>query len=420
MTLVKSRRVLVSSFTCKADGKSETYSGYKWLEQIARYCDTTLVTADDNAISDKWQRIQTSRKFRFKNKFIRRLNGEVHFDYFWFNYQTRCRLKRSIAEYDLVHHVVPIAPRYPNSIGCLAQKFILGPIGGGLRVPERFRREVEGNEEWFYKLRALDRTRLDYDPFLRSTYNAADLILLVGSYMFDLIPQRYHSKCRVILETGIDAHCIKYEPRATASSDVPIKLLYVGRIVPYKGLIYLLRALSQLPEEARSSFKLTVVGDGGGGGYEKQCKDFVAHKHLQRLVSFVGFKTKAEIAAFYQECDLFVFPSLAETSGNVVIEAMAMGRPVIAMNCGGPAEVVSSSGGFLLEPKNPEFFIETMKETFLVISRNRSQLAAKGIGARKIIEERFDWERKGDALQKIYDEVLQAGSEIACGPKHVI
>src|SRR6185437_6601725 len=78
-------KVLVSSFTCKANGKSETYVGYKWLEQIARFCDTTLVTTDDEAVSDQWKKVQTWRQRTFKNKLLRRINGEVSFDYFSFN-----------------------------------------------------------------------------------------------------------------------------------------------------------------------------------------------------------------------------------------------------------------------------------------------------------------------------------------------
>jgi len=259
----KDIKVVVTSFTCKAGGKSETYVGYKWLEQIARFCDTTLLTADDEAISDQWQRVQTWRQTRFKNKLIRRLNGEMHFDYFGFNYQNKRQFKRTIAEYDLVHHVVPVAPRYPNSLGCLAKKFILGPVGGGLRAPESFRSEVEGHEEWYYKLRMLDRARFDFDPFLRGTYKAADLILLVGSYMYDLLPERYHHKCKVMLEVGVDAYEYKATRPLSANNSEPLKLLYAGRVVPYKGLIYALRALDRLPAQAKSKIQFTVIGDQG-------------------------------------------------------------------------------------------------------------------------------------------------------------
>jgi len=399
-------KVLVTSYTCKANGKSETYIGYKWLEQIARFCDTTLVTADDEAISDKWKRVQTVRQTRFKNKLIRRLNGEMHFEYFRFDYRNKRHFKRSIAEYDLVHHVIPQAPRYPDALGCMARKFILGPVGGGLRVPESFRPEVEGQEEWYLKLRMLDRARFDFDPFLRRTYNAADLILLVGSYMYDLLPERYHHKCKVMLDVGAEASEYKATRPLSADNREPLKLLYASRIVPYKGLIYALRAVDRLPPEAKSRIQFTVIGDQAQSGYEQACKDFVKTRGLEKIVTFFPFKPKHEIMEYYNQSDLFVFPSLAETGGTVVFEAMAMGRPVLAVRRGGPAESVAPEAGFLIDPQNPEYLVEHIKETLLEVLANRELIVAKGAGARKLLEDRHDWGKKGEAMMKIYEQVL--------------
>ena len=399
-------KVLVSSFTCKANGKSETYVGYKWLEQIARFCDTTLVTTDDEAVSDQWKKVQTWRQRKFKNKLLRRINGEVSFDYFSFNRRNKREFKRTIAEYDLVHHVVPVAPRYPNALGCMARKFILGPTGGGLRAPESFRHEVEGHEEWFYKLRMLDRARFDWDPFLRRTYNAADLILLVGSYMYDLLPERYHHKCKVMLEVGVEANEYKATRTLSADNRQPLKLLYAGRIVPYKGLIYALRALERLPAEAKSKIEFTVIGDRGESGYEQTCKDFVKTRGLEKIVTFLPFKPKHEVLAHYDASDMFVFPSLAEAGGTVVLETMAMSRPILAVRRGGPAESVAPEAGFLIDPRDPEYLVEQIKETLLQVLANRSLIVEKGAGARKTVEERFDWSKKGEALMAIYEQVL--------------
>ena len=410
-------KVLVSAFTCKANGKSETYVGYKWLEQIARFCDTTLVTSDDEAISDQWKKVQTWRQTKFKNKLLRRINGEVGFDYFGFNHRNKRQFKRTIAEYDLVHHIVPVAPRYPNALGCMAKKFILGPTGGGLRAPESFRQEVEGQEEWYYKLRMLDRARFDWDPFLRRTYNAADLILLVGSYMYDLLPERYHHKCKVMLEVGVEANEYKATRPLSADNRQPLKLLYAGRIVPYKGLIYALRALERLPEEAKSKIEFLVIGDRGESGYEQVCKDFVKASGLEKIVTFLPFKPKHEVLEYYNQSDMFVFPSLAEAGGTVVLEAMAMSRPVLAVRRGGPAESVAPEAGFLIDPRDPEYLVERIKETFLEVLANRELIVTKGAGARKTVEDRFDWAKKGEALMAIYEQVLGRHSGVNGQPK---
>jgi glycosyltransferase involved in cell wall biosynthesis len=413
----RNTKALVSCFTCKANGKSETYLGYKWLEQVARFCDTTLVTCDDEGASDRWKKVQTWKLTKYKNSLLRRLNGEIHFDYFRFNSRNRRHFKHSIAEYDLVHHVVPQAPRYPVSLGCMARKFVLGPVGGGLRVPESFRPEVEGREEWYYKLRMLDRARFDWDPFLRQTFNAADLILLIGSYMYDMLPERYHHKCKVMLDVGSDVRDYQATRPLSADQSQPLKLLYSGRIVPFKGLIYALRAVERLPAEAKNKIEFKVVGDRGEAGYEQDCKDFVKKHGLEKIVTFVPFRPREEILEFYNQSDLFVFPSLAETGGSVVLEAMAMSRGILAVRRGGPAESVLPQAGFLLEPRDPEYLVERIKETLLEILANRELIVAKGAGARRAVEERFDWNKKGEALMGMYEEVLGQRAVSKAEPK---
>ena len=139
----------------------------------------------------------------------------------------------------------------------------------------------------------------------------------------------------------------------------------------------------------------------------RRCKeDFVKTHGLEKIVTFLPFKPKHEILAHYDASDLFVFPSLAEAGGTVVLEAMAMSRPVLAVKRGGPAESVAPEAGFLIDPRNPEYLVEQIKEIFLQVLANRELIVAKGAGARKVVEDRFDWPKKGEAMMKIYEQVL--------------
>lgn len=400
-------RVLVSSFQCQSSGTSESYVGYNWLEQIARFNDVTLLTADTTSLPDGVLHMIPAKRFVLPTKFLRNLNGEVKLDYFWFNSRSMMKFRRSIGEYDLVHHVAPIAPRYPCGLGSVAKKFILGPVGGGLRVPTAYRMEVEKSEEFYFNLRKLDRLRLKYDPFLRKTFAAASRILIVGKYMFDILPEEYHAKCLPLLETGIDADSIDYSPLIGLSRvGRIINFLYVGRVVPYKGLIYALRAIARLPHAAKAAIRFHVVGDCAGSGYETLCRRFMVEHDLTQTVILHGPKSRSELHVFYEECDLFLFPSLAETSGNVVLEAMSKGRPVLAFNCGGPPEIVSSESGYLVEPGTPEQAVETIKNIIVDIIAKPEQLVQKGANARRVIEEKFVWKKKGEFLNNLYEEVL--------------
>ena len=101
-----------------------------------------------------------------------------------------------------------------------------------------------------------------------------------------------------------------------------------------------------------------------------------------------------------------MFPSLAETSGHVILEAMAMACPVMCVRYGGPAEMIDSEAGYLLDPHSPDQLVHDMRRVILDILENRSQLSDKRIASRRLIEKRFDWSVKGQAIAKLYDEVL--------------
>ncbi len=402
------RRVLVSSFQCKAGGASEGYSAYKWVEEIAKYHDVTLLTVDQTPVPEGVELVRPAERFSSANKLLRRLNGEIKLDYYRFDRASKKSMRDRINGFDLVHHVAPIAPRYPNSVGVMGKKFVLGPIGGCQRVPPGFRKDVEAHEETFFKLRLLDRLRLDHDPFLRKTYQSADRIILVGRFMLDVIPQEFHDKCDFMLETGINASEFGMLEKPDSNEGETLNLLYVGRVVPYKGLIYLLRALAALDERERKGIRLSVIGDRGEGAYERECRERVAASGLEPVVQFLGFRKKAEIVAYYQKSDLFVFPSLAETSGNVILEAMAVGCPAMVAACGGPADIVTDASGFLIEPRDPEQFVADMARVIRGLIGRRESLAEKRRESRALIERKFDWSRKGEVMRDWYREVLAA------------
>jgi glycosyltransferase involved in cell wall biosynthesis len=401
-------KILLSSYQYKPDGASEGYSAYKWVQQAALSHSVTLLTVDNAAVPDGVHLICPSSRFQINHGLMRRLNGEVKLDYYRFDRASMRRISHSCQDFDLVHYVAPMAPRYPCSVGKSAKRFIMGPLGGGLRVPQPFRSDVEGREEFFYKLRAIDRFRLHWDPFLRPTFKAADLIILNGKFMLDLLPAEFHGKCRFMLETGVDADTIQFERTKNRSISSPLELLYVGRVVPYKGLLYALKALARLDQKERARVRFNIIGDRNEDGYECECKKFVAESGLAGVVRFLGFKPKQEIMAYYRTSDLFVFPSLAEAGGNVLLEAMASGCPALVANCGGPGESMNAECGYPIDPKNPEYLTSEITSLIRGLLTSRDSLVHMGVAARRRIEEVFDWRRKGELMSQWYREVVES------------
>ncbi|HEX9987126.1 MAG TPA: glycosyltransferase [Chloroflexia bacterium] len=153
-----------------------------------------------------------------------------------------------------------------------------------------------------------------------------------------------------VIPNVVDASAFS-APRRERNPGEPYRILFVGEMeTSRKGIEYLLNALPILKERGWDVF-LTLVGEGRNRGeYEALARQL----GVAGTCHFHGLAPHGEIAHFMSEADIFVLPSLAETFGVVLVEAMAAGLPVVATRCGGPEELVSPDLGVLASPGDAE------------------------------------------------------------------
>jgi glycosyltransferase involved in cell wall biosynthesis len=99
-----------------------------------------------------------------------------------------------------------------------------------------------------------------------------------------------------------------------------------------------------------------------------------------------------------------VLPSLLECGGAVVLEAMAMGLPVIATNWGGPADYLDSTCGFLIDPTSKEAFVNGLTDAMIKLSLSPELRLSMGRAGLERVQKYFDWDRKVDRILEIYQE----------------
>lgn len=133
-------------------------------------------------------------------------------------------------------------------------------------------------------------------------------------------------------------------------------LLYVGSVYERKGIIYLLEALSLIPDQARSKISLDIVGNiDENSEYSRLLFKFVEDKNLNHTIKFRGRVSEQELEEYYKNAYAFVLPSLLEGYGLVIIEAMSYGLPVIAFNNSAmPYTIKHGENGLIAENMNPE------------------------------------------------------------------
>ena len=132
-------------------------------------------------------------------------------------------------------------------------------------------------------------------------------------------------------------------------------LLYMGRVAKEKGLDLLIDAFAKVVAERPQAILLLV----GGGPYRRALESLVQRHGLSRKVIFTGIVPHEEIPDYAAAADLFVFSSITETQGLVLVEAMAAGVPVVAVEAPGPIDILAEGGG-LLVPAEEDAFVQAV------------------------------------------------------------
>ena len=186
-----------------------------------------------------------------------------------------------------------------------------------------------------------------------------------------------------VFPLGVD--CTFFKPKEEANAKVVSpKLLYVGRIVEWKRIHLAIEGLNELVNNGFPESTLTIIGPTSSENYFTELQSLIKKYGLTKQVSFLGHKAHHELPAYFQDADLFLLPSDKETFGMVMIEAMACGIPVAAMDCpGGPADVIENQVDGLLS--TPEKYAEDI----LKLVRNNSLLQTMKVKARQKVEEKY-------------------------------
>ncbi len=181
--------------------------------------------------------------------------------------------------------------------------------------------------------------------------------------------------------------------------DGKLNILFVGRLEKRKGLNYLLKAYKRVKQEIPES-RLIVVGPGTRlrRKYEKEVK-----KSRLEDVVFVGYVSRDDLPRYYKTADIFCAPATGwESFGIVLLEAMAVGKPVVASSIEGYASVVTHGGEGLLVPRKNEEMLAQALISLMSDEPLRQQMGARG----KLKAQEYGWEHIAQRVLDYYVRVL--------------
>jgi glycosyltransferase involved in cell wall biosynthesis len=234
--------------------------------------------------------------------------------------------------------------------------------------------------------------RLVYDPVFALGFRNVDAVLTLSRYMHRLIEDEG------IRNDYVTNGAALFDEKPLAKGRIRNALLYVGRLEAYKGVDDLLDALPEVLARLPDTM-LTIAGD---GGYRAHLEASVKDKGLKDAVAFTGHVDRARLERLYQEAAILVMPSAyPEAFGKVGIEAMSVGRPVIATDVGGIAEwLIDGETGLLVPPKDPR----ALGAAIVALLSDHGRLRHMGERGRKKAEE-FSLEAHAERMEKVYTDV---------------
>ena len=269
----------------------------------------------------------------------------------WFAYR---HLKRMYPAppFDAVQHVSYVSIRYPSFMGGLGIPFVFGPVSGGERAPIHLRRSFSWRGRLREYLRDISNALVKFDPLMRRTFRQAARILVTPDTRA-LVPEQYQSKCVTRLAIALPQTYLDSAKPASRFMGPTLSLLYIGRLLDWKGLDLALHAVARL-ELLHRRVRFTIVGDGPAKPeLMRLCRRLGIEDHV-RWLPWIPFR---EVAQQYRSADLLLYPSLRDSGGMVVLEALAHGVPVVCTDLGGPGQIVDQSCGFVV-PAHQRYSME--------------------------------------------------------------
>ena len=288
---------------------------------------------------------------------------------------------------DLVYTVLPTADIWGRLAGCLARRPLVTRKGTVLAGGQR-----ENYEATFDRL---------LRPF-------TDRVIVNSRMGFeDLVRERRADAARaVVIHNGTD--CERFSPPAPAErwrlrealgvSQSALVVAAVGRLSEEKGWTTLIEAVARLPQDRSRDVHWMIAGD---GPLRPTLEEQIARHALSERVHLLGFRR--DVPAILGAADVVVLPSHQEGIPNVLCEAMAMARPVVATRVGGVPELVEEGrSGLLVEPKEPQGLADAL-ERLLADPNARERL---GSLARQRIVSEFSLERMVGETDRVLQTVL--------------
>lgn len=302
--------------------------------------------------------------------------------------------------FDLVHHVSWGSLNQPPLLWKSGIPFVWGPIGGGQTWPSGFLAYAGSKSR--EKMRTAMVRWSHLNPSIRRAARGAALVCATNRETATVLKRAGAARVELLLDSGIMP--VAGDVRRDRAPGAPLTMLWAGRLEPRKALPLALEAMARLKQDVR----LLVAGEGPERG---ALEAMVARLGLSGKVNVLGQVPYKKMFELFSEADVFLFTSLRDSMGSVVLEAMSTGLPVITLDHQGAAVAVSDETGIKVPVTTPQETVGDLAGAIDRLAADRQLLRQK---AEAVLASASDntWSRRVMKMSQWYEEVLRANRRV--------
>jgi len=317
---------------------------------------------------------------------------------------TQIRMRRTVRSMvraqriDVVFEPAPIAPKALSFLFGLGAPVVIGPMSGGMDLPPAFR-GMDGAVVRI-AIRAARRIASLLHRIVPGKPSAAAL-LVANEQTLRALPPGLSGDVHMVFESAVELE--RWAPRtyADAPAAEPVRFIFCSRFVDWKGIGYLVDAF--VPLARMGNAHLELVGDGELFDIIRQRIETAG---IADAVTLHGRLSGPAYIERLRQADVFVTPSLRECGGIAMLEAMAIGLPVIGVNWGGAAQYTRPDCAILVDPTSEASLVADLTSAMRRLAASYPLRRAMGeAGRRRIIDGGLDWQSRTKEVAAILADV---------------
>ena len=382
-------KILVSAYSCEPKRGSEPGVGWSFIEEMSKYYYLIVLTRDDKRhILDKTGIPNVEFKYvgipGLKKSARFGIMAFVHY-YLWQVYLLFYVIRNiNLDEIKLIHHVTFVNSWTPSFLSLLNVKFIWGPIGEHSRIPRAYLSKLP--RRYMHKDTARYFTRRFFqivDPFYRLTKRRAAKIFVINEAMR---PHYNESKTIVLPAISLDSSFASVFENPRGDRGI-FNVYWAGNVVYWKGIDILVDAFLDF-SVGKSDVHLTVIGEGVD---LNRIKKRASHSSN---IQFINALPQDDLFTLIRDMDVFFYPSF-EGGGMILLESMALGKPAIGFDFGGPGEmIIEAVTGYKIEVGEYQKCVTEFVDRLNRYYYNQELLEEHGLNAAKEVNRRYSGSSK--------------------------